>query len=62
MLFSAGLGIALIFYCVAESIMHFLNPPDNVGCVALVSSPRPMKCIAIWMKISGCSFFRGKRS
>ncbi|WP_156821539.1 BCCT family transporter [Halomonas smyrnensis] len=34
MLFSAGLGIALVFYGVAEPIMHFLNPPGMVGGTA----------------------------
>ena len=27
MLFSSGLGIALIFYSVGEPMSHFLNPP-----------------------------------
>ncbi len=31
MLFSAGLGIALVFYGVAEPVMHFLNPPTLEG-------------------------------
>ncbi|NHI00274.1 BCCT family transporter [Oceanimonas sp. MB9] len=31
MLFSAGLGIALVFYGVAEPVMHFLNPPVMEG-------------------------------
>lgn len=31
MLFSAGLGIALVFYGVAEPVMHFLNPPIMDG-------------------------------
>lgn len=31
MLFSAGLGIALVFYGVAEPVMHFLNPPNMEG-------------------------------
>lgn len=31
MLFSAGLGIALVFYGVAEPVMHFLNPPNMAG-------------------------------
>lgn len=34
MLFSAGLGIALVFYGVAEPVMHFLNPPNMVGGTA----------------------------
>ncbi len=28
MLFSAGMGIGIVFYGVAEPIMHFSNPPD----------------------------------
>lgn len=31
MLFSAGLGIALVFYGVAEPVMHFLSPPNMEG-------------------------------
>lgn len=31
MLFSAGLGIALVFYGVAEPVMHFINPPNMEG-------------------------------
>lgn len=31
MLFSSGLGIALVFYGVAEPVMHFLSPPDMAG-------------------------------
>jgi len=31
MLFSSGLGIALVFYGVAEPVMHFLSPPDMQG-------------------------------
>lgn len=31
MLFSAGMGIGLMFYGVAEPVMHFLNPPDIAG-------------------------------
>ena len=29
MLFSAGMGIGLMFYGVAEPVMHFLTPPDG---------------------------------
>ncbi|SUO97339.1 BCCT family transporter [Suttonella ornithocola] len=31
MLFSAGMGIGLMFYGVAEPVMHFLNPPNIEG-------------------------------
>lgn len=31
MLFSAGMGIGLMFYGVAEPVMHFLNPPVGEG-------------------------------
>src|SRR3546814_11963868 len=30
MLFSAGMGIGIVFYGVAEPIMHFAQPPDAV--------------------------------
>ncbi|MFT5012033.1 MAG: choline/glycine/proline betaine transport protein [Patiriisocius sp.] len=31
MLFSAGMGIGLMFFGVAEPVMHFMNPPHGVG-------------------------------
>ncbi len=31
MLFSAGMGIGLIFYSVAEPMIHYLNPPTATG-------------------------------
>ena len=31
MLFSAGMGIGLMFFGVAEPVMHFLDPPDSQG-------------------------------
>lgn len=31
MLFSAGMGIGLLFYGVAEPIMHYMNPPRGPG-------------------------------
>ena len=31
MLFSAGMGIGLMFFGVAEPVMHFINPPVGVG-------------------------------
>lgn len=31
MLFSAGMGIGLLFWSVAEPIMHYSNPPSGVG-------------------------------
>jgi len=31
MLFSAGMGIGLMFFAVAEPIMHFTNPPTGIG-------------------------------
>lgn len=34
MLFSAGMGIGLIFYGVAEPVMHFANPPVGEGGTA----------------------------
>src|SRR5690554_7744119 len=29
MLFSAGYGVALLFFCVAEPVLHFSLPPDG---------------------------------
>lgn len=34
MLFSAGMGIGLVFYGVAEPIFHFVNPPQGEGQLA----------------------------
>jgi len=34
MLFSAGMGIGLVFYGVAEPIMHYANPPQGAGQTA----------------------------
>ena len=34
MLFSAGMGIGLLFYSVAEPILHYLNPPSGEGLSA----------------------------
>jgi choline/glycine/proline betaine transport protein len=31
MLFAAGMGIGLMFFGVAEPVMHFLQPPHGVG-------------------------------
>jgi len=31
MLFAAGIGIGLLFYGVAEPVMHYLNPPTGAG-------------------------------
>jgi len=31
MLFTAGMGIGLVFYAVAEPVTHFLNPPTGEG-------------------------------
>ncbi|MFC3607435.1 choline BCCT transporter BetT [Stutzerimonas tarimensis] len=31
MLFSAGIGIDLLFFCIAEPVSHFLAPPIGVG-------------------------------
>ena len=31
MLFSAGMGIGLVFYAVAEPMRHFVNPPEGAG-------------------------------
>jgi len=34
MLFSAGMGIGLVFYGVAEPVLHFLNPPNSTPMTA----------------------------
>ncbi|WP_374764296.1 BCCT family transporter [Yunchengibacter salinarum] len=44
MLFSAGMGIGLMFYSVAEPIMHFTNPP--------VGEPETLETAAEAMKIT----------
>ncbi len=31
MLFSAGMGIGLVFYGVAEPLTHYVNPPESLG-------------------------------
>src|SRR5699024_10213841 len=31
MLFSAGMGVGLMFFGVAEPVMHYMNPPLGVG-------------------------------
>lgn len=31
MLFTAGMGIGLVFYAVSEPVYHFMNPPTGVG-------------------------------
>ncbi|WP_440954937.1 BCCT family transporter [Methanosarcina sp. Mfa9] len=37
MLFSAGMGIGLLFYSVAEPIMHFSAPPEDPGGTVLAA-------------------------
>ena len=37
MLFSAGMGIGLMFFGVAEPVMHFLSPPIGDGSTALAA-------------------------
>lgn len=37
MLFSAGMGIGLLFFGVAEPVMHFLSPPSGPGGTALAA-------------------------
>ena len=37
MLFSAGMGIGLLFYSVAEPIMHFSAPPEAPGGTVLAA-------------------------
>ncbi len=56
MLFAAGMGIGLVFFGVAEPLMHYLNPPVgdaltiaaqklalNITCL-FYSSPSPRDC------------------
>lgn len=38
MLFSAGMGIGLMFFGVAEPVMHFLNPPQGDGGTAAAAA------------------------
>jgi len=38
MLFSAGMGIGLVFYGVAEPMMHFSSPPEGAPESALAAS------------------------
>jgi choline/glycine/proline betaine transport protein len=40
MLFSAGMGIGLLFYSVAEPVMHFANPPVSQFSVPDAQQPR----------------------
>jgi choline/glycine/proline betaine transport protein len=42
MLFSAGMGIGLLFYGVAEPLLHFSNPP-----LSRFSTPEPIRPMAI---------------
>ena len=37
MLFSAGMGIGLMFFGVAEPVMHFLEPPSGEGSTAIAA-------------------------
>lgn len=34
MLFTAGMGIGLVYYAVSEPVSHFMNPPDGAGGTA----------------------------
>ncbi len=34
MLFSAGMGIGLVYYGVAEPLTHYVNPPESLGVAA----------------------------
>jgi len=42
MLFSAGMGIGLMFFGVAEPILHFMNPPDGAP-QSIASAKEAMK-------------------
>ncbi|PEQ14493.1 choline transporter [Novosphingobium sp. PC22D] len=42
MLFSAGMGIGLLFYGVAEPVLHFANPP-----LSQYSTPNPVREMAV---------------
>lgn len=37
MLFTAGMGIGLVFYAVSEPVNHFLNPPTGEGATQLAA-------------------------
>ena len=41
MLFSAGMGIGLLFYSVAEPILHYTSPPVGAGTVSYTHLPLP---------------------
>jgi choline-glycine betaine transporter len=41
MLFAAGMGIGLMFFGVAEPVMHFLQPPHGVGGTPEAASTGP---------------------
>ncbi len=43
MLFSAGMGIGLVFYGVAEPMSHFLNPPPGVAAQSVEAANAAMR-------------------
>jgi choline/glycine/proline betaine transport protein len=48
MLFSAGMGIGLIFWSIAEPITHFQNPPSDVGSRAEAAGQAMMFTFLHW--------------
>ncbi len=58
MLFSAGMGIGLMFFGVAEPVMHFLNPP--VGDGSTVEAAR--EAMKITFFTGGCMLGRSTPS
>lgn len=58
MLFSAGMGIGLMFWGVAEPVMHFTSPPVGEG-----SSPESAReAMKITFSTGGCTPGRSMRS
>jgi choline/glycine/proline betaine transport protein len=48
MLFTAGMGIGLVFYAVSEPVNHFLNPPTGDGGTAEAASQAMTYTIFHW--------------
>src|SRR5699024_7968998 len=48
MLFSAGMGIGLVFWCVAEPVSHFNNPPFGEGADAAAAEAAMRFSIFHW--------------
>jgi choline/glycine/proline betaine transport protein len=57
MLFSAGMGIGLVFYGVAEPIMHFTSPPFNTPAESIASAKEAMRITIFHWGISAWSIY-----